>query len=166
MERRLALTSLSWVLEKWPDYKPVTPLRHLQVIIPPIWQCNASQLHCWNVEGLKCGDSSLYSIWLNIHCEHFIRSVVVIRCRRSYYKEQWMGVIAEEDLANHGKTTNIREWTDQSMSSRLRITDDWGQLTVIAANVSVGVPNDAWALLVLVRAFHTLGRVAFIYAEL
>ena len=28
--------------------------------------------------------------------------VVMTRCRRSCYKEQWMVVVAEEDLVNHG----------------------------------------------------------------
>ena len=27
--------------------------------------------------------------------------VVMIRCRRSYYKEQWMVVVAQEYLINH-----------------------------------------------------------------
>ena len=33
-------------------------------------------------------------------------SVVMIHYRRSYYKEQWMVVVAEEDLVNHGRTTS------------------------------------------------------------
>ena len=36
-------------------------------------------------------------------------SVVVIRRRRSYYNEQWMIVVADEDIANHGKTTPRHE---------------------------------------------------------
>ena len=32
--------------------------------------------------------------------------VVVIHCRRSYYKELWTAVVAEEDLVNHGGTTS------------------------------------------------------------
>ena len=34
-------------------------------------------------------------------------SVVMIRCRRSYYKEQWMLGVAEEDRVNHGRTTSM-----------------------------------------------------------
>ena len=29
-----------------------------------------------------------------------------VRCRRSYYKEQWMVVVTEEDLVDHGRTTS------------------------------------------------------------
>ena len=36
---------------------------------------------------------------------------------------------------------NIKEWTGQSMSSLLRIADDRGRWAVIAADVSVGVPQ-------------------------
>ena len=32
-------------------------------------------------------------------------SVLVIRCQRSCYKEQWMAVVAEENLVFHGRTT-------------------------------------------------------------
>ena len=38
------------------------------------------------------------------HCSAM--SVVLIRCRRSYYKEQWVAIVAEEDLVNHGRTTS------------------------------------------------------------
>ena len=33
-------------------------------------------------------------------------SVVIIRCRTSYYNEEWMVVVAEEYLVNHGRTTS------------------------------------------------------------
>ena len=33
-------------------------------------------------------------------------SVVVLRCRGSYYKEQWMTVDADVDLVNRGRTTS------------------------------------------------------------
>ena len=67
-------------------------------------------------------------------------SGVMIHCRRSYYKEHWIVVVPEEDLVYHG-STNIKEWTGQSMSSFLRSADDRGQLAVIAVDASVGVPQ-------------------------
>ena len=45
---------------------------------------------------------------------------------------------------------NTKEWTGQSMSSLLRIADERVRWAVIAADTSVGVPNDAWASWVLV----------------
>ena len=67
-------------------------------------------------------------------------SIVVIRYQRSYYREQWMVVITEEGLINQGKTTSKNR-----QASRCRhcciIADDRGQWAVIAADVSVGVPQ-------------------------
>ena len=40
-------------------------------------------------------------------CYHgLVMPVVMIRCRRSYYKEQWVIVVAEEDLVKHESTTS------------------------------------------------------------
>ena len=35
---------------------------------------------------------------------HGTAMYVKMRCRRSYYNEQWLVVVAEEDLVNHGRT--------------------------------------------------------------
>ena len=32
-------------------------------------------------------------------------SVVIVRCQKSYYKEQWMVGVADEDCINHRGTT-------------------------------------------------------------
>ena len=64
-------------------------------------------------------------------------SVIVIRCRRSYHKEQ-----SQRKTLRSWKD-NIKEWTSQSMSSLLHIADDRGRW-------AASTPNDAWALRVLV----------------
>ena len=61
-------------------------------------------------------------------------SVVMICCRRSYYKEQWMVSVKQEDCVNYEKN-NIKELTGQSMSSLLRIC----RWAVFTARASVGV---------------------------
>ena len=85
-----------------------------------------------NVTNFHCPPSSV----ANFHGSAM--SVVMIRCRRSYYKEQWMVVVADEDLVNHGRTTSRN---DQSMSSLLLIADDRSRWAVIAAVACVGVPH-------------------------
>ena len=50
--------------------------------------------------------------------------------------KQWMVVVAEEDLVKD----NIKEWTGQSVLSLLRIANDSGRWTVIAAKASIGAP--------------------------
>ena len=47
--------------------------------------------------------------------------------------------VAEERPRKSWKD-NIKEWTGQSVSSMLRITDDRGRWAVLAAETSVGVP--------------------------
>ena len=47
-------------------------------------------------------DSTNCIILLNLF---LTMSVVVMRCWRSYYKEQWAIIVAEEDCVNHGRTT-------------------------------------------------------------
>ena len=39
-------------------------------------------------------------------CHRSAMYVVMIRSKRSYFKEQWVAVVAEVDLANHGRTTS------------------------------------------------------------
>ena len=65
-----------------------------------------------------------------------------IDCRKSYYKEQLMVVVAEKDCV---KLMNGHQkgWTGQSMSSLQRIADDISRWTAITAGASVAVPNDA-----------------------
>ena len=66
-------------------------------------------------------------------------SSIVVRCRKSYYKEQWVVVVAEENRVNHGKT-NIKEWAGQSVSSLVRIVDDRGRWAAITiAKLYVGM---------------------------
>ena len=65
--------------------------------------------------------------------------VIVTCCRRSYCKEQWMVVIAEEDLANHGRTTSRNGQASHCWT--LPMTGRWA---VIAADAFVRVPQ--WCL--------------------
>ena len=65
-------------------------------------------------------------------------SIIMMRCRRSYYKGQWFVVIAEEDLINHGKTTSRHGQASRSLQ---RITNDTGRWVVIAADTYVGEPQ-------------------------
>ena len=51
-------------------------------------------------------------------------SVVMIRSRKSYYKEQWMDGNRRRGWPRKWWKDNIKEWTDQSMSSLLRVADD------------------------------------------
>ena len=47
--------------------------------------------------------------------------------------------VAEKERVNRGRTTSIREWTGQSMSSLLHLVDDRSGWAVITAEASVGV---------------------------
>ena len=64
-------------------------------------------------------------------------SVVMIRYRKSYYKEQWMVVVAEGPRTSC--KDNIKKWTDWSMASLQRIGHDKGRWAVIATDASVDV---------------------------
>ena len=87
---------------------------------------------------------------------------VTIHCRKSYYKEPWIVVVAEADHVNHGRT-NIKPRTGQSMSSLLRIADDIGQwATTIAADASVGVANDASASQEIVKYSGQMQHVGLV----
>ena len=76
---------------------------------------------------------------------------VMIHCRRSYYKEQWMIglVVAYEDLVNHWRTTSVNgqaSWCRHCCASRMTEVDgQWSQQMHM-----LGFPNDAWASRVLV----------------
>ena len=50
-------------------------------------------------------------------------SAVMIRCQKSYCKEQWMVFLTEEDCIGLWKN-NIKEWTGQLMSSLLCIANN------------------------------------------
>ena len=69
---------------------------------------------------------------------------VMIRCHGSYYKEQWMVVVAEEDLINHGRQ---HQGMDRPVDVVIAacISDDRGRWAVIAADASVGVSPYALA---------------------
>ena len=70
-----------------------------------------------------------------------------------------MVVVAVEDLVKRGRTASRNGRDSRYRHSLLRIADDRGRWTAIAADVSVGIPlrpppNDAWASRVLVCELH------------
>ena len=67
-----------------------------------------------------------------------VMSADAIRCRRSYYKEHWMVLVAEEDRVNHGGTI-LRNGQASRLSYLLRIADDRNRWAVIAAEASARV---------------------------
>ena len=59
----------------------------------------------------------------------FIMCVVMIRGRRSYYKEQWMVIVAEEDIVNNGRTfLHSTHQLSVHNSARWEWTEHWEQL--------------------------------------
>ena len=55
----------------------------------------------------------LSTIKRRLSCHGSAMYVVMIRCRTSYYKEQWMVIIVEEDLVNYGRTTSSNGGMDR-----------------------------------------------------
>ena len=49
--------------------------------------------------------------------------------------------VAEVDRINRGRTNNIKEWMDQSMSSLPRVAEERRRWEAITAEASVGVPQ-------------------------
>ena len=119
--------------------------------------CNQQQFSVYNTESIK--QTKIYdnrsissTVVRSFHCQPSsiasycgsATSVIMIRCRRPHYREQWMGVVAAEDFVNKSWKDNIKELTVQSMSSLVCIADGRCRWAVIAADASVGVPpNDA-----------------------
>ena len=72
----------------------------------------------------------------SFHCQSFnvasyhgsATSVAKVRCWRSYYNEQWMVFVAEEDFANHGRATSTNGQASRCRHCcASRITDVDGQ---------------------------------------
>ena len=82
------------------DMVPGLTLNCDLILLPHPGACDLQLLNNWSEK--TYGEGRLESFKLGGSLE----SVVMIRCRSSYYKEQWMVVVAEKDLVNHGRTTS------------------------------------------------------------
>ena len=79
-------------------------------------------------------------------------SVVVIRCRRSFYKKQRMLVVAEEDLVNHEKSTSRNGQASRCRHCCTSPMTEADRQSSQQMHMSE-YPNDAWASRVLVSYF-------------
>ena len=96
-------------------------------------------------------------------------SVVVIRCWRSYYREQWVDGCRRRGRPRKSWKDNIKEWTGWSMSSWLHITDDRGRWAVISADAYAGVPQrrlDVTGISSVPNYYHLIWRFILVFFRL
>ena len=112
---------------------------------------------CQQVDILARRQELVLSSITSYQCHGLATSVVMIRCRRSYYKKQQMVVITEKDLVNHGrKTSRKREaiWCRHCCASRMKEVDGQSSQQMHLSEQ----PNDAWASRVFVSLLVIKGR--------
>ena len=141
-------------------------LVHIIIIIKCIC-CHATEecvaYHTGSIKQMKmCGNrstssSDVRSFYCQLpsvtSCHCSAMSVIMICCRRWYYKEQRMVIVTEKDLINHGRTTarngkasRCHHCCAPQMTEVDRQSSQWMHLSEYL--------NDAWTLWVLVGRLY------------